>query len=78
MTKSNKNCVFTINGGSSSIKFSLYKIEESLSQLLYGEIESIGTSKAKLSFTNTLTHQKNTEDRIAYFNTKTNSEVAIR
>jgi acetate kinase len=59
MTKSNKNCVLTINGGSSSIKFSLYKIEESLSQLLYGEIESIDTSNTKLSFTNSITHQKN-------------------
>jgi acetate kinase len=59
MAKSNKNCVLTINGGSSSIKFSLYTIEESLSQLLHGEIESIGTSNTKLSFTNTGTHQKN-------------------
>ena len=59
MTKSNKNCVLTINGGSSSIKFSLYKIEEPLYRLWYGEIESIGTSATKLSFTSTTSHQKN-------------------
>jgi acetate kinase len=62
MTKSNKNCVLTINGGSSSIKLSLYKIEDSLSQLWYAEMEDIGTSNIKLNFTNTITHQKNSLD----------------
>ena len=57
--KSIKSCVFTINGGSSSIKFSLYQIDESLMRLFYGEIESIGTKNTKLSFTNTITHKKN-------------------
>ena len=47
-----------INGGSSSIRFALYKIEESLNQLFYGEIESIGTENTKLNFTNTITDQK--------------------
>ena len=47
--KSIKNCVLTINGGSSSIKFALYEIEESLTQLFYGEMESIGT-KNKTQF----------------------------
>ncbi len=51
------NCILTINGGSSSIKFSLYRIKESLEQLLYGEIGNIGTKKAKLSFTNKATQQ---------------------
>lgn len=57
--KSIKSCVLTINGGSSSIKFSLYEIDESLVQLFYGEMESIGTKNTKLSFTNTITNQKN-------------------
>ena len=54
-----KSCVLTINGGSSSIKFALYEIDESLVQLFYGEIESIGSKNTKLSFTNTITNQKN-------------------
>ena len=53
-----KSSVLTINGGSSSIKFSLYQIEESLTQLFSGEIESIGTKNAKLNFNNTNTDQK--------------------
>ena len=57
--KSNKSCVLTINGGSSSIKFALYQIDRSLVQLFYGKIESIGTKNTKLSFTNTITHKKN-------------------
>ena len=43
--KSNKNNLLTINGGSSSIKFALYEMEESLKLLFYGEIENIGTKK---------------------------------
>lgn len=57
--KANKSCVLTINGGSSSIKFALYEIDETLTQLFYGEMESIGTKNAKLSFNNTITNQKN-------------------
>jgi acetate kinase len=51
--------VLTINGGSSSIKFALYEIEGSLTQLFYGEMESIGKPNTNLSFTNTITHQTN-------------------
>lgn len=51
--------IFTINGGSSSIKFSLYKMNEPLQKILFGEIENIGTAKAKLIFTNTADQQKN-------------------
>jgi len=57
--KSINSCVLTINGGSSSIKFALYEIEGSLTQLFYGEMESIGTKNTKLSFNNTITNQKN-------------------
>ncbi len=51
--------ILTINGGSSSIKFSLYKIEGPLKQMFYGQIENIGYAKAKLSFNNSVTEQKN-------------------
>lgn len=51
--------ILTINGGSSSIKFSLYKIEEPLKQMFNGQIENIGSAKAKLSFNNFITEQKN-------------------
>lgn len=44
-------CILTINGGSSSIKFSLYRIKEPLEQLVSGAIEKIGTRKSKLNFT---------------------------
>jgi acetate kinase len=51
--------ILTINGGSSSIKFSLYKIEEPLKQLFAGQIENIGSAKAQLSFNNSANEQKN-------------------
>ena len=60
--KSIKNNLLTINGGSSSIKFALYKIDGSLKQLFYGEIESIGSKNTKLSFNNTVTNQKSYVD----------------
>ncbi|MEO8765457.1 MAG: acetate/propionate family kinase [Ginsengibacter sp.] len=55
-------CILTINGGSSSIKFSLYKIEEPLTQLFYGAVDNIGTKNATFSFNNTLTGEKVTTD----------------
>src|ERR1019366_2027963 len=55
----NDECILTINGGSSSIKFSLYKIEDPLEQIFNGQIENIGTQKAKLSCKNSITQQKN-------------------
>ena len=50
--------ILTINGGSSSIKFSLYKIEDPLKRMFVGQIENIGTPKAKLSFNDSATEQK--------------------
>jgi len=58
MMPENSN-ILTINGGSSSIKFASYKIEDSLVQLFYGEITSIGTKKAKFRFNNTVTQETN-------------------
>ncbi|CAN5128348.1 hypothetical protein BH11BAC6_BH11BAC6_06660 [soil metagenome] len=57
-----EECILSINGGSSSIKFSLYKIKEPLEQLFNGEIENIGTKKAKLNFNNIVDQQKNSSD----------------
>jgi acetate kinase len=68
----NKNCILTINGGSSSIKFSLYRISESLEELFSGEIENIGSEKATLHFTtakdqkeNSINFQASTHDEAA-------------
>jgi len=52
------NNVLAINGGSSSIKFSIYKIEETLSQLFSGEIENIGLKNTKFHIKNSSTNQK--------------------
>ena len=52
-------CILTINGGSSSIKFSLYKIKEPLERLFYGQIENIGSAKTKLDFNNSFAGQEN-------------------
>ncbi len=60
--KSNKNILLTINGGSSSIKFALYEMEESLKQLFYGEIENIGTKNAVLNFIDAINNKKNAID----------------
>ncbi len=57
-----EECILSINGGSSSIKFSLYKIKEPLEQLFNGQIENIGTKKATLNFNNTVDQQKNSFD----------------
>jgi len=47
-----KNCILTINGGSSSIKFALYEIDSRLNVLLSGEMENIGQKNAALHFKN--------------------------
>ncbi len=54
--------ILTINGGSSSIKFSLYRVKEPLERLLYGAIENIGTKNAKFNFTTAHNPQKNSFD----------------
>ena len=51
--------ILAINGGSSSIKFALFKVDNSLEPLFNGDIENIGTGKATLSFKNTGDQQKN-------------------
>ena len=51
-------CILTINGGSSGIKFSIYKIEEPVRLLFKGQLENVVNLNAKLSFENSVTHQK--------------------
>jgi len=50
--ESTLNHVLTINGGSSSIKFAVYQVNEPFSRLLYGTIDRIGLPDSKLTFTN--------------------------
>jgi len=45
-----KDCILTINGGSSSIKFAFYKAEELQVRLLHGKIDRIGLKDSKLTF----------------------------
>ena len=52
------NKILTINGGSSSIKFSLYKIEDSLKELFSGEIENIGANNTNLNYHDKLLNKK--------------------
>jgi acetate kinase len=52
--------ILTINGGSSSIKFSLYQIDDPLQCRLSGKLERIGLSGATLTYTDTTNGQANT------------------
>jgi len=47
---SEQTCILTINGGSSSIKFALYKTGETPARLLQGEIDRIGLKDTTLIF----------------------------
>jgi acetate kinase len=50
--------VLTINGGSSSIKFALYEVENTLKLTVKGEMENIGMEGTKLSFSNDVSSRK--------------------
>ncbi|MDB5241385.1 MAG: acetate kinase [Spirosoma sp.] len=56
MTNSREN-VLTINGGSSSIKFALYTINECMTRGLHGHIDRIGLPDATLTITDSVTSQ---------------------
>lgn len=49
--------ILTINGGSSSIKFAVYNLSESITRGLYGQIDRIGLPDAKLTVTDAVTGQ---------------------
>jgi acetate kinase len=42
--------ILAINGGSSSIKFALYRVEETLQRRFYGKVDRIGMSGTNLTF----------------------------
>lgn len=52
--------VLTINGGSSSIKFALYKMGEPLQRMLVGKIDRIGLSATNLTYSDTSRGQQDT------------------
>ncbi len=47
--KNDSPCILVINGGSSSIKFALYQVDEPLQRLLYGMVDRIGLSGTNLT-----------------------------
>jgi acetate kinase len=55
-----KDCILTINGGSSSIKFAFYKAEELQVRLFHGKIDRIGLKDSKLTFNDEKENQKGT------------------
>ncbi len=52
--------ILTMNGGSSSIKFAIYRADEILTRLLHGIIDRIGLKDSKLTFHNEKDNQQNT------------------
>jgi len=42
--------ILTINGGSLSIKFALYNVEEPLKRGVYGKVDRIGLNGTNLTF----------------------------
>jgi phosphoketolase len=59
MTEADNKIILTLNGGSSSIKFSVYKNERRPVQVLSGKIERIGLNDAVLSYNEININQKN-------------------
>ena len=50
LIKQAKECVLAVNGGSSSIKFALYQIDEPPKRWLYGKVDRIGLPGTNLTF----------------------------
>ena len=50
--------VLAINGGSSSIKFALYRIDGPLERILYGKVDRIGLKGTSLNFNNLTKNKK--------------------
>lgn len=61
----NKDCILTINGGSSSIKFALYELQSSLKKVLNGQIERIGVEGTKLTWNDDESVPVNAKDHTA-------------
>ncbi len=54
--------ILTINGGSSSIKFALYQIDQPLKLRLFGKIDRIGLSGTKLTFNDRTRNQQDSRN----------------
>ena len=52
--KITQSCLLTINGGSSSIKFALYQIDDPPKRLIYGKIDRIGLPGTNLTFSDSV------------------------
>ena len=63
--KSNKPSILTINGGSSSIRFVLYHVEEPLKQGLYGKVDRIGLDGTNLTFHDPAKNQQDSRKLVA-------------
>ena len=57
--------ILTINGGSSSVKFALYEVEEPLKRGLCGKIDRIGLSGTTLTFKDPATNQQDSRSLAA-------------
>lgn len=57
--------ILTINGGSSSIKFALYQIGESLVRMLHGKIDRIGLPDTSLEFNDRIRNQQGINSFVA-------------
>lgn len=59
------DCILTINGGSSSIRFALYELQSTLKKVLDGQIERIGIEGTKLTWNNNESIEVNAKDHSA-------------
>ena len=57
--------ILTINGGSSSIKFALYRMGEPLERRTYGKIDRIGSSGTNLTFNDPTKKERQTRNLVA-------------
>ena len=74
--KSDNSNILTINGGSSSIKFALFNMDENPKKLFSGQIKRIGLDGPEFTITNNFSHEKN-EIIIDATNFKEAAEVLI-
>ena len=63
--KSDKPSILTINGGSSSIRFAIYRVEEPLKQGLYGKVDRIGLDGTNLTFHDSAKNQQDSRKLVA-------------
>jgi acetate kinase len=63
--KSDKPSILTINGGSSSIRFALYRVEDPLKQGLYGKVDRIGLDSTNLTFHDPAKNQQDSRKLVA-------------